>query len=465
MDNSDPLVWYGAVFTATLLVFLVVPYLRGKSDVLTAWNFLLLGSIIFTGVGCFEVKFGEFKWAQLQWFQPTRDEIQWFMWATTVFFVTLFVSYYYNPIARSIASKCLRKWPPPTTSVMLFCVGICTFIVALSPLTAKIFFVGPLLANVSREAAVFSCVFTFFLWNRNRANVLWLGLFIAVFLGTGLFSMLVSMGRRLLLSVLFVPVMCFYWTDLRYWKRTRALLLIGISGMALFGGSIAYSSIRHFSLVANSEERTASSVLSQVKGVGNLQWFELFLGDKLHYLSQYTVHYSLITQRYVDSGQLVPRPLNTLMFLASFPIPRIIWEDKPEPVGIIVVRDMVGVETTNWGVGIVGHGAFEGGIPALMLYAALAAFGIRLIDDPLKAQPNNPFLIAILTAAAPHLVAWPRGDIGTLTAEAIKSILFAIGLCLICRFLFGTDRAPQWRRAIAPGPFGYELHSRSRLSR
>jgi len=50
--------------------------------------------------------------------------------------------------------------------------------------------------------------------------------------------------------------------------------------------------------------------------------------------------------------------LNSLRFLISYPIPRKIWPNKPQPLGITVVRASH-IPGTNWGVGFAGQAVYE----------------------------------------------------------------------------------------------------------
>ncbi|MEX0641191.1 MAG: hypothetical protein WD468_00740, partial [Pirellulales bacterium] len=177
--------------------------------------------------------------------------------------------------------------------------------------------------------------------------------------------------------------------------------------------------------------------------------FGELLSNKLHYFSQWSTHYSLLAERFVNTGQLEPVPLNTLRFMLTYPIPRSIYPEKPEIIGITMVRDIVGYGTTNWGIGIAGHGAYEGGIPALILYALLIAFGLRTVDEAMRSQPSNPFLLAALVSAAPHILSIPRGDFGVMIVESIEAYAFAFALAIVCRFLFGSTQLgaptmPTW---------------------
>ena len=109
-------------------------------------------------------------------------------------------------------------------------------------------------------------------------------------------------------------------------------------------------------------------------------------------------------------------------------------------IGLTITRDVAGIRSTNWGIGIAGHGAYEGGLPALMLYAVLLAFGARILDEPLRSQPGNPFLIYMQASAFPHIVGIARGDLGIMTKEVAQCVLFTVILGYVCRVVFGTSR-------------------------
>jgi hypothetical protein len=93
-----------------------------------------------------------------------------------------------------------------------------------------------------------------------------------------------------------------------------------------------------------------------------------------------------------------------------------------------------------------------------MSYAILLAFFARFIDEPLKLQPGNPFLVAIHAGALPHVVAIARGDMGIMVAEAGECIVFAVLLGFACRSIFGSQRRllptatnAQWQNGLPPG--------------
>jgi hypothetical protein len=459
MANSDPLVLFGLAIMVIVGLFIAVPYLRGKSDLLTAWNTLLLGIVLFTGFGSLEVKYvPQLAWEHLHWFQPTAKEVQWYMLATSAFIVTLLAAYYFNSPAKAFAQKRLQKWPELNAPVAFFVAGCCFVAVVISILFRRVTFIGPVSANLAVAGVSAATVFTFALWYRDRRNVAWLALFIGVLLITAIYAMVVSPGRRLLMSVFLGPVIYLYWTSVRYWKPTRAIVAMGIAALVILSVSVVYAKVRWYN-IAEREQRSTAGVLEQLRNVvkkGDI--FSVYFKNQLSYFGQGNGQFALLTQRYVSQHALTPIPLNTLRFLITYPIPRNIWAGKPETVGVSITRDVARV-TTNWGLGIAGQGVFEGGIPALMLYAVLLAFFVRILDEPLQLQPTNPFLIYMHASALPHVASIPRGDMGNMVKEAAQAVLFAYLLGLVCRFFFGTRKAAISSPA-SQSPLSYQLRRR-----
>jgi hypothetical protein len=151
----------------------------------------------------------------------------------------------------------------------------------------------------------------------------------------------------------------------------------------------------------------------------------------------------MLLRHMVERGGTEPAPANTLAFLISYPVPRRLWAEKPATVGFQYPDIVKLPDRTNFGVGISGHGAYEGGLPIMVLYGFLVAIGIRFLDAPLLRQPDNPFLIAIQAAALPHILAFARGDFGIMTIETLICFIFIVPLGIGGRILFGTARRPS----------------------
>jgi hypothetical protein len=444
MENCEPLAWYGAMVLVVTGGFILVPFLRGKSDLISAWNIFLVGVATFIGLGCLEAASSPIRFHGTQWFQPTRDEVHWYMAATTVFLVTLFLSHYFDPLSRALAARSLNNWPPISTGLICYVLIVSLLIIVGYHAFGSITFIGQTLAKLNHKAIVFIPVFSFILWYRNKLNVLWFGLFAVAFLATLLLATLSGGGRRLPLSVLLGPVFVVYMAQLRHWRPTKSIVAMGVICIALLIAVMMYSSIRHASW-GSAEGRTASALIESIKKIAEKDWLGRFVSNKLFFFSQQNVHYSLITDRFVRTGQLEPKPLNTLKFIAVYPIPRQIYPNKPRGLGEAILREAMRYPRSSWGCGISGHAAYEGGLLVAALYAYLAAAGIRFIDDPLQRQPTNPFLLAVLVTSSTHILTWPRGDIFNMTVESAQSILFAVIIALGGRLLFGTERQPVHR--------------------
>ena len=68
MQNSGPLAPFGIAIIALTAFLIAGPYMRRRSDALTAWNLFLLGGGLFMGMGSLEVVYGIWHWPELQWF-------------------------------------------------------------------------------------------------------------------------------------------------------------------------------------------------------------------------------------------------------------------------------------------------------------------------------------------------------------------------------------------------------------
>jgi hypothetical protein len=447
MPHCGPLYWYGLFVICLTSWLIVVPFLRGKSELLSAWNMLLGGLALFIGFGSLEAAFSPTRFRGLQWFEPTAQQVTTYMVYSTVFLASLLFFYYFDPFSKSVASRCFNKWPPISTGMMLFISAACLVlaVAARIPMLQRITFVGVALTNVSHKAMLFACVFSFVLWYRQRTNIAWLALFLAVFLGMGTLAMVASGGRRLLMSVFLVPVLVIYYYQARNWRPTKSLTLVGVGAMCILLVGIVYATIRHFDRRGEKTERTTSAVVERVKGADITYAVQKFTSDILFAFGQQNVHYAMLIDELLKDGRIEDKPFNTFKFMASYPVPRRVWQDKPLPLGRFVGTDIVPMFAKNqgvrWGCGISGQALYEGGLPMILLFAYLATFCVRLLDDPLRRQPTNPFLLAMLAAASFHVVAWPRGDLGVLSIEIIECFVFTFALAISCRFLFGTNQA------------------------
>jgi hypothetical protein len=449
MQNSGPVAVLGAAIIAITALVIVIPVLRRRADAFTAWNLVLFGGAMYMGVGGLAVKYGDFHWRELQWFQPTRHDVQQFVIGAVIFYGTLFLSYFWLSSPRQIAARFLNQWPPMSLALVLSAIVCFSAIILGAALAQGVIFLGAAFTNMAHKALVFAVVFSFCYWYRHKRQLPMLFLFIGVFVLAALDAMVVFHGRRLLLSVVTAPLICMYWLDWRYRPVRWNLVRLATATMVALSVAAAYSTFRHFSKGTGGPERTFATTVEAMKGATTEKAISSVTANPYFYFSQYCTHYSLLTLQLLDRGEIEIEPLLTFKFLAAYPIPRAIWPGKPQPLSTRIVRDVLHMGyKTNWGTGIVGSGYHQGGLVVIVLYAYLMVVGIRIIDDALVRQPDNVFLLGILCTAAPHLVTLIRGEISTMTVEVVEAVVFAWGLSLIARWFFGTS-PPRTHAAIS----------------
>jgi hypothetical protein len=442
MQNSEPLAPLGLAIIAVTALLIIVPYLRRKSDAMTAWNLFLLGGAMFMGVACLGVVYGEFRWEQLQWFQPTPEDVRFYVFGSLVFYAALLITYYKLPLPRKIAARFWNKWPPANIPLLVFILSFCCGTCLLVLFVRQVPVVGSVVMNVSHKSAVFAVVFSFCYWYRDKKQVHLLLLFIAVFVFCSLFSMVVYSGRRLLLGIAISPLVCMYWMTWRYRSSKSNLIRLGlVTGFTVIVAGF-YSTFRHYRSTTDPTSRSFSTMIEGMKLTSPDRIFSQLTSDGFRYFGDYCAHYSLLTIQLVDTGRAEVEPLRTLRSIVAYPIPRVLWPDKPRSYGEIIVHDVLQLDAqTNWGLGIVGFGAQEGGLPTIALYGFLIVFVLRLFDDPLARQPDNMFLLAMLCSAAPNVAGWIRGECANMTIDLLELFVFTWALALVSRFMFGTAPA------------------------
>jgi hypothetical protein len=267
--------------------------------------------------------------------------------------------------------------------------------------------------------------------------------FLCVFAYSCLYAIVVYNGRRLLLSIAVSPLICMYWLRWRYGSPSANVVRAAVIAFVALSVAAFYSTFRHYDSSKESEgQRSFSTAVAAIKTTSAAGAISQVSGDFLHYFAQYTTHFSLLTIQMVDGGQIPVEPLNSLLFIAEYPIPRVLWPDKAELLGIRLPTTILQLPYhTNWGLGIVANGYQEGGYAVIMLYAFLIVFLIRLVDGAVARQPDNWFVLAILCAVSPHFVTWIRGEPAAMTTTSCEAIVFGWGLGLLARFLYGTSRA------------------------
>lgn len=422
------MVFFGYLFLVAMAAAILVPYLRGKSDLMTSWNLFLLGSLNFVGCGAITAGQSTFR---LGWYDD--DDRLKFVLGAIVCYAALFASYYALKLPRRLAGRHLNKWPPIWGIPLAVLIAVCLLLTIGGYFTPNIQGVGQVIAMVGSVAPVLIVAYLFMLWMENP-NHPGLIVFLSASVVLSLFVVMTgSISRRNLLSLAMTFPVCLYWLRLRYSRPSRALATVGVLGlltMILIAGWTAIRFKGTTSVVGKVEDVISSGASSSGRVLS------LFNGDAAAECACLAIH------RYTHEAR--PEPFFTIKYVLSNPVPRAFWHDKPRALGETLPHDL-GVWKrgyVNWGPCIVGHGFHEGG--AVGGYFMLAFYGVlfggimRFFDELIRRQPNNPFLIATLGATSSQIIAFSRGDIGYFCVMILGVSLTGLLVPLILRLFSGT---------------------------
>jgi hypothetical protein len=431
MDPERLLIPFCWLFIGSLLLLIVVPYLLKRSDLMTSWNFFLLGSANFVGAAGLKAGYSSDKF---RIFDYTQQDYLYFILGVVTFFVTLAASYYWIKLPRRLAGRFLRKWPPTNVSVLFFMLPLSLVLAVGSAFPPPIPGLGQIVMQIGGKAIVFSLVLAFVAWFGQRTNPLLLITLIGVFLFTFVLAIMSGGGRRTVLGLLIAIPICAYWLGLRYRNPWQTLALAGVFGVMTVAFIGAYSEIRHFDRRGDHKQRNLANSFEALRQIPS----KLLEADVDPLLGQNAAQTSLAAIHLYTDG-MKTQPFHSILFVLASPMPRVFWENKPVGLGYSLPKDChVRGTRATWGPGIVGHGFHEGGLHMLVFYGIVCGMVLRYLDELLARQSDNPYLLGAFAAMTGHIVGWPRGDIGTFTIQIIACFLAGILLGFLGRLVFGT---------------------------
>jgi hypothetical protein len=146
--------------------------------------------------------------------------------------------------------------------------------------------------------------------------------------------------------------------------------------------------------------------------------------------------------------------LFSFRYMAYWFVPRVIWEEKPEPLSkeiatlgrlLHVNRDVITLPP-----GVVGYAAAEGGFYALVLYALFFGQFTRFFDDLITMNPDNPYIILPVGCATGNFLGLARGDIAIFTNLALIGFVASFLMIWLASLAFG--RTSSVSASTAPWP-------------
>ena len=118
--------------------------------------------------------------------------------------------------------------------------------------------------------------------------------------------------------------------------------------------------------------------------------------------------------------------LHTVVYFLTMPVPRVLWENKPNALGRTMVQQgfitQVG-RNFSMGPGIIGHCATDNPWIALPLYALSLGLLLRLIDERVKRNVTSPFIVLPAGAALAQVLGLGRGETGLFLFNAATAMI------------------------------------------
>lgn len=379
---------------------MLLDYVRGRTELLTLRNLFLLGLIYFQFINAPPVI--RFPQADEYGIGDVGPAAQIYALWCTIFLIVFLVSYEYAPGANAIA----RKVPiPPSVPKYspLWGLALAALPLAFVLRAVPVPYVGVLAdfagLAVCASAAGLAAYLLFSDW-RNPVALL---LSPAVFAASAAISSIGEFSRRPLVSVAISIVWGAYYAKFRTMRPFPAL--VGMGGLG-FAGLVA---VALFTAGGRSLEGLTQITDTSATGAA--------VSDLTETYGTARIALWLIDQKYEQDNEKIDAPfLLSIKYIVYLPVPRAIWGGKPYTVSTYAAdwANLRGVRRGRGGVtnpaGIVGNGAPEGGLVAVVLYAMVYAWILRYGDQFIRRAPWHPLVVIPIGSVGGDVFGMPRGE-------------------------------------------------------
>jgi hypothetical protein len=426
------LIIFGFVTLIAPVAVILWNYLRKGEDLVSSKHLFVIGVSNFMGVAGLTTGVRQLYRGN----QIAMDVVLLFA-AVALFFTCFWWSYNRWRAPVRVAHKLWRK-SPPANIVTITTIGGVSAVLGLfaSALPIDIPVIGQIINNLGKLLPAAAVALFIFAWLRNPLMVMYLAmaggaLMIAVF--TALFG---SGRHPLFAAVVAIPI-AWYWGSWRYSRPTATIGRMTALGIGVIFLILVYSGFRH-DFNGDADSGIAMDRIKQLLEfrLETSSYAEDWLNE-----DAITVALLCIEEFNRKAG---PDYFHTVRYVLSNPIPRDWWPDKPEALGQFLPRDRgEWVDgKVNWGPSIIGNAFHDGGLWMAGLYGLVIGAAFRVFDQLMTEQPNNPWLVMLLAAASPKIVALSRGDITIYIVAIIGLIVVTTVALRIAMMIFG--KVDEW---------------------
>ncbi|MEX2217382.1 MAG: hypothetical protein WD749_01370 [Phycisphaerales bacterium] len=355
-----------------------------------------------------------------------------------VFLVLFYLGAWWGRRRAGLVKLVPRVELPLTGAAVLGTVAmLLSFSLVLALVPIQTYALGAMLMFRGPVAAAAVGLATYYLIVR-RFNPLAWAVFGTVLALTVVITVVGTPGRRAVLSVLFIIPWVWYFASWRYRNRLANYARLGVGTAMGVAMILIYTPLRHQGLGVGGHAATFETRSQQLIGIAQdpLKHLDLeYLGEFVY--SDAGPNSLFIIESYPAS--YAHRPLAAAYWMVVNPIPRVLWPEKPEALGIVLQRQMRA--DANLGPGIIGHGWFEGGMLGVAAYALFFGVFTGVMDRALAQRAWNPFFVVIAGSHLGNVFGLARGDTGLFFLEILLGVLGCAALLTIFNLVFGRVAA------------------------
>ncbi len=427
----DLLVILGALVSVVIIALLLYELLSAKGMALSWRNIFLLGYLVFFGTGTMFLAMEDFS---NPYYIPSPAAIGMLCFWTPTFLAVFLMCYHIG-----------RKWKKaalliPTTSMVisapmvLITVGVAMTLALITTLIPIDSYIGLLMAQFRDGwlgVGVGLCVY--YMLSR-KLNPIAFGMLLVVFPIAAVISTTGTIGRRGILSMIFIIGWIGYFFYLRYCSRQTRLIVVGSGIVIMVIGLTIFSSFRGQWLSNPSGTRL------QMVQARLTQFVRAFTSPKI---DRELIWSLVVTDPAIYAGYVydhVPHsmasdPFHGAIYLITNPIPRRIWSTKPEGLGIIIQRRLN--LQFNVGPGIIGHGYYEGLHLGVLGYAIFFGLYCAVIDTAVRQRSDNPLFLIAVGASLGNVLGLARGETFLFLLLTLGAFASSMGTFFILRLIAG----------------------------
>ncbi len=288
---------------------------------------------------------------------------------------------------------------------------------------------GALFLSMVRPAlAAFAAGLAVAYWIKRMYNPFAITLMISMIVLAVLISLVGTVDRRYPLSALMVVPWMLYWCWLRYAPIGRQATILAVMGFSALVFLLAYTNVRHTFTATDLTDRVAQIQNLAASGndvFGQKNLYAIFLQDA-------PANTMYIMEAYGGTGGFPLKPLNGILCALTNPIPRALWEGKPDGIGADLGRQLQ--VPANLGAGIIGHGWIEGMWPGVIGYAIFWGVLNAVLDGLLRRRAWNPYYLAAVGTPLGHVLGLVRGETSLFSIMSVYSVV----ACLLVVYVTST---------------------------